>query len=85
MGGTTFWVAIAVIAVAAILGNTVLEIIKASGPGGKFKPRIEGLEEQVHDLESDLLDARHRVEVLEKIVTSQKYDLGREIDELRSS
>jgi hypothetical protein len=84
MAGTTFWVAIAVIAVAAILGNTVLEIIKASGAGGKFKPRIEGLEEQVHDLESDLLDARHRVEVLEKIVTSQKYDLGREIDELRS-
>ena len=84
MAGTTFWVAIAVIAVAAILGNTVLEIIKASGSGSKFKPRIEGLEEQVHDLESDLLDARHRVEVLEKIVTSQKYDLGREIDELRS-
>ena len=84
MAGTTFWVAIAVIAVAAILGNTVLEIIKASGSGGKFKPRIEGLEAQVHDLESDLLDARHRVEVLEKIVTSQKYDLGREIDDLRS-
>ena len=84
MAGTTFWVAIAVIAVAAILGDTVLEIIKASGSGGKFKPRIEGLEEQVHALESDLLDARHRVEVLEKIVTSQKYDLGREIDELRS-
>ena len=36
MAGTTFWVAIAVIAVAAILGNTVLEIIKASGSGGKF-------------------------------------------------
>ena len=85
MPGTTFWVAIAVIAVVAIVGNTVLEIIKASGSGGKFKSRIEGLEEQVHDLESDFLDARHRVEVLEKIVTSQKYDLGREIDELRSS
>ena len=84
MPGTTFWVAIAVIAVVAIVGNTVLEIIKASGSGSKFKPRIEGLEEQVHDLESDLLDAQHRVEVLEKIVTSQKYDLGREIDELRS-
>ena len=67
MAGTTFWVAIAVIAVAATLGDTVLEIIKASGSGGKFKPRIEGLEEQVHALESYLLDARHRVEVLEKL------------------
>ena len=85
MAGTTFWVAIAVIAVASILGKTVVDIFKASNSGGKFKLRIEGLEEQVHDLESDLLDARHRVEVLEKIVTSQKYDLGREIDELRSS
>ena len=46
---------------------------------------MEDLEEQVHDLEGDLQDARHRIEVLEKIVTSQKYDLGREIDDLPSN
>jgi|TARA_B100001105_G_scaffold23689_1_gene16694 predicted nucleic acid-binding Zn-ribbon protein len=78
------WIAIAVIAVVSIIGRTVVAIIKASNSGGQFKPRMEDLEEQVHDLENDLQDARHRVEVLEKIVTSQKYDLGREIDELQS-
>jgi len=81
---SSMWIAIAVIAVVAITGRTVIAIIKASNSGGKFKPRMEDLEEQVHDLENDLQDARHRVEVLEKIVTSQKYDLGREIDELQS-
>jgi predicted nucleic acid-binding Zn-ribbon protein len=79
------WIAIAVIAVVSIIGRTVVAIIKASNSGGQFKPRMEDLEEQVHDLENDLQDARHRVEVLEKIVTSQKYDLGREIDELQSN
>ncbi len=82
---SSMWIAIAVIAVVSITGKTVVEIIKASNSGGKFKPRIEDLEEQVHDLESDLQDARHRIEVLEKIVASQKYDLGREIDDLPSN
>ncbi len=81
---SSMWIAIAVIAVVSIIGRTVVAIIKASNSGGQFKPRMEDLEEQVHDLENDLQDARHRVEVLEKIVTSQKYDLGREIDELQS-
>lgn len=82
---SSMWIAIGVIAVAAITGRTIVAIIKASNAGGKFKPRMEDLEEQVHDLESDLQDARHRIEVLEKIVTDQKYDLGREIDDLASS
>jgi hypothetical protein len=79
------WLAIGVIAVFAITGRTIIAIIKASNSGGKFKPRMEDIEEQVHDLESDLQDARHRIEVLEKIVTDQKYDLGREIDDLASN
>lgn len=83
--GSTMWVAIGLIAVVSIIGRTIVAIIKASNSGGKFKPRMEDLEEQVHDLESDFQDARHRIEVLEKIVTDQKYDLGREIDDLASN
>ena len=82
---SSMWAAIAVIAVVAITGRTVVAIIKASNSGGKFKSRMEDLEDQVHDLETNIQDARHRVEVLEKIVTSQKYDLGREIDDLPSN
>ena len=78
-------ISIAVIAVVSTTRKTDVEIIKASNSEGKFKPRMEDLEEQVHDLESDLQDARHRIEVLEKIVASQKYDLGREIDDLPSN
>ena len=85
---SSMWFAIGVIAVAAITGRTIVAIVKASNSGGKFKPRMEDLEEQVHDLEQDLQDdlqdARHRIEVLEKIVTDQKYDLGRQIDDLAS-
>jgi len=82
---SSFWTVIGLIAVVAIIGRTIVAIIKASNSGGKFKPRMTDLEEQVHDLESDLQDARQRIEVLEKIVTDQKYDLGREIDDLASS
>lgn len=82
---SSFWTVIGLIAVVAIIGRTIVAIIKASNSGGKFKPWMTDLEEQVHDLESDLQDARQRIEVLEKIVTDQKYDLGREIDDLASS
>jgi hypothetical protein len=82
---SSMWFAIGVIAVVAITGRTIVAIIKASNSGGKFRPMLEDIEEQVHDLESDLQDARQRIEVLEKIVTDQKYDLGREIDDLASN
>ena len=65
---SSMWVAIAVIAVVAIVvaitgrtGRTVVAIIKAANSGGKFKFRMKDLEDQVHDLETDLQDARHRV------------------------
>ena len=82
---SSMWIAIGVIAVVAITGRTIVAIIKASGAGGKFKTRLQDLEEQVQDLENDLLDARYRIEVLEKIVTDGKYDLGRQIDNLASN
>ena len=76
------WVAIGAIAICAIIGRTVVKIISASKSSGKFSTRADDLEEQVNDLAHDLTDARQRIEVLEKIVTNQKYDLGREIDDL---
>ena len=79
--GSTFWVAIAVVAVVSIIANAVVKIIHAakSGPG---KGRMSDFESDMAALEQDLADARERIEVLEKIVTDEKYDLGRQIDEL---
>lgn len=84
---SSMWVAIGVIAVATIVGKTIVSIIEIKGanPDGYFKPGNEGLQQQLHDLKSDLQDARHRIEVLEKIVTNQKFDLAREIDDLASN
>lgn len=76
------WVAIGAIAICAIIGKTLVKIITASNSGGKFSTRVDDLEEQVNDLADELTDARQRIEVLEKIVTDQKYDLGRQIDDL---
>ncbi len=36
----------------------------------------------VSALEEDLEDARHRIAVLEKIVTDNQFDLGKQIDDL---
>ena len=81
----SFWAVIGVICVVAILTDGVVKIVKAAkSGGGKYRDRVEDLEDMVHDLSEELKEARGRIEVLEKIVTDQKYDLGREIDDLAS-
>jgi hypothetical protein len=47
--------------------------------------RLDELETDLATLEQDLVDARERIIVLEKIVTDQKYDLGKQIDELAAN
>ncbi len=44
--------------------------------------KVEQLEADIESLEIDLDDAKNRIEVLEKIVTDEKYDLGKKIDQL---
>lgn len=80
MASSMFWIAIAAIAICAIVAGVVLDIIKNGG--GKFRDRVNDLEDQVSDLEADLQSARQRIEVLEKIVTDGKYDLKQQIDDL---
>ncbi len=81
---SSFWTAIAVIAIVAILSNMVIKIVTANKGSGAASQRVDQLEQTVDDLSADLVDARSRIEVLEKIVTDQRYDLGREIDDLAS-
>jgi len=83
---STFWIFLGVIVSVCIITGGVVRIIKAAkAPGGKFSQRFDDLEDEIHELEQDLADARKRIEVLEKIVTDQRYDLGREIDGLREA
>lgn len=82
---STFWIAIAAIAIVSILVRGVVQIVRVSkSGGGKQGEKIRQLEDEVQDLDQELLDVRKRVEVLESIVTDQKYDLGRKIDDLAS-
>ena len=81
--GSGFWAFLGVVLVTGIIVNGVVKIIKAAkSGGGKSGLRIDDMEEQVHDMEADLADTRKRIEVLEKIVTDQRYDLSREINNL---
>ncbi len=79
---SSFWVVIGVIVVVAIISDMVVKIVKANKSGSKHQSRIDDLEEHVQDVEADLQDARNRIEVLEKIVTDQQYDLKRELNDL---
>ncbi len=81
----SYWLAGMVIAVVAISFEGVIRIIKAS----KAASGSKNLVEQVNMLETDLLeserlleDAVARIEVLERIVTDDKYSLSKEIDNL---
>jgi len=79
--GSTFWVMVAVVAICAIVINGVERIIKAARSKGGSKV-VSDLEADLASLEQDLEEQRQRIEVLEKIVTDGKYDLGKEIDDL---
>ncbi len=78
-----FFIALAIVVVMWVIGDSIVRIIRASkSPGGKVKERIDELESDLADMEQDLMDARKRIEVLEKIVTDGREDLRRQIDDL---
>ncbi|MFP6807374.1 MAG: hypothetical protein VB957_09345 [Pseudomonadales bacterium] len=79
----TFYTVVGVIAVCYILMKGVVEIIKvAKGSGKVANKKIDEFGTDLASLEQDLEDARQRIEVLEKIVTDEKYDLKKKIDDL---
>ncbi len=83
MASSVMWIMIGAIAIIAILTRGIVSIIKVSkSGGGKSGQRIQDLEDDLFNLQQDLAEAKKRIEVLETIVTDQKYDLGRKIDEL---
>lgn len=83
--GSTFWIVIGVISVVAIITDARVKMAKASRSGTGFNERVCDLEEELHDLKTELSESRQRIEVLERIVTDEKIDLGRQIDDLASS
>lgn len=66
------------------LAEGIARIVRVarSGGGSAERQRIEDLEADVESLEQDLEDAKKRIAVLEKIVTDEKYNLNKEIDDL---
>ena len=84
MNFSFFWLFLAIIIVVAIVCNAVVKIIKSSRTGDtrESRQRVKNLEIDVSALEEDLEDARHRIAVLEKIVTDNQFDLGKQIDDL---
>ncbi len=82
---STFWVGITAIVIVSIISDAIVKINKTSKSGGKYAERVQDLEAEVVDLRTDVDEYRQRIEVLEKIVTDQKYDLGRQIDDLASN
>lgn len=74
----------AIIIIAVLLGG-VVNIIKASKmPSGskKQRSRVEDLEADLENLETEAEELRCRVEVLEKIVTDDKYQLNKDLRNL---
>lgn len=65
---------VAVIVVTVTVGGMVNNYLKSRSQDGGVSARDE--------LEAELDELRARVEVLEKIVTEERYDLRREIDAL---
>ena len=83
----SFWGFLAIIIVFAVIGDSVVKIVRVSKSGGSkaSDKRLDDLESDMASMEQDLEDARERIVVLEKIVTDDKYNLGKQIDDLASN
>lgn len=64
----------------AIFGG-VTRIIRAAR-GSRTNPAVTEMREQLDDLEDVMLETRKRIEVLESIVTDDRHQLRKKIDEL---
>ena len=82
---SSFWGGLFLIIVVSIIADSVVKIIRASKSSGgpkDVRSKLEALEQDVATVEQDLEDAQERIVVLEKIVTDDKNNLRREIDDL---
>ena len=83
--GSLFWAGLFLFLTIVVISDGVVKIVKASkGSHGskEVQASVDGLEEDLAKVEQDLEDARQRIEVLEKIVTDDKRNLGKQIDDL---
>ena len=84
---SSFWGFIGVVVVLSIISDGVVKIIKASQGGSSkgLKQKVDDVEEDLAQVELELDDAKRRIEVLEKIVTDDKGNLSRQIDDLANN
>jgi hypothetical protein len=71
-----------------IMGHVIVNIIRVSKTGVKgtdLKEKLSAFEDDLSILEQELDDSRHRIEVLEKIVTSEKRDLNQKFGAMSGS
>lgn len=71
-----------------IMGHVIVNIIRASKAGVKgkdLKNKLSAFEDDLSILEQELDDSRNRIEVLEKIATSEKRDLNQKFDAMSGS
>ena len=78
---STFWIFLTIIVGLSVIGDFVVKIVKASKHKRGSK-ELNDLESEIAVMEQDLEDARARIEVLEKIVTDDKYQLNKDINDL---
>jgi hypothetical protein len=70
------------ISIVALVCWAIVQLV--NGPKSKRKDRKNV--DQINlttDLERDIAAIRDRIEILEKIVTDEKYDLNRQLDDLK--
>ncbi|WP_297819656.1 hypothetical protein [uncultured Paraglaciecola sp.] len=73
---------ITAIAIVALVCWAIVELI--NGPKGKKRNKQDADHINLaNGLEHDIAIMRERIEILEKIVTDEKYDLNRKFDDLK--
>lgn len=85
---SAIWIMAAALLVYCIFEGIVriIKVTRSTGSGPQaLQQRVDELESDVESLEQDLDESRRRIEVLEKIVTDEKYDLRKEFEDLAAN
>jgi phage shock protein B len=73
---------ITAIVIVAVVCWAIVELVNGSKSKKKDKKDADQIN-LANNLERDMATMRERIEILEKIVTDEKYDLNRKFDDLK--
>ena len=70
------------VCIVAIVAWAIVSLFGSQKEGRQSRGKWQNAEAKIAELEAEIVQMNERIQVLEKIVVDEKYDLKRQFDEL---